>query len=160
MWVRGKPPTGVVSHPSDDRRFDVFGERAVGTAVIVIAPDVIVAGMDEATITRSAAGADARWELPIYFSGLYNVFVRPAAAPRAGERLEIAIDKTPAAPIVLDPTRRDRNWVEVGSTAVTVREGLVPGPVWVAIVIRSASTGAIVPTSVMSVDAVRLVQQQ
>jgi hypothetical protein len=159
MWVRGKRPTGVVSHPSDDRRFDVFGERAVGTAVIVIAPDVIVAGMDEATVahpTPASVGSglsrtiEARWELPIYFSGVYNVFVRRIAAPRAGARLEIEIDKKPVA---VDLTNRAAGWVEVGSTTVTVREGLVPGPVWVPIVIRSTSPGE------MAVDAVRLSQR-
>jgi hypothetical protein len=159
MWVRGKPPMGVVSHPSDDRRFDVFGERTVGTAVIVVAPDVIVSGIDEATIAPSSVAVasgfsrtiEARWELPIYFSGVYNVFVRRIAAPRADARLEIEIDKKPVA---IDLTNRAAGWVEVGSTTVTVREGLVPGPVWVPIAIRSTSPGE------LAVDAVRLIQQQ
>jgi hypothetical protein len=149
MWIRGKPPTGVVSHPSDDRRFDVYGERAVGTAILVIAPDVIVAGMDEATISRGAV-TEARWELPVYFGGIYKVFVRHTAAPRVDARLEMEIDKKPVA---ANLAGRATGWVEVGSTTVTVREGLVPGPVWVPIVIRSTAGGEI------AVDAVRLVQQ-
>jgi hypothetical protein len=159
MWIRGKRPMGVVSHPSDDRRFDVFGERAVGTAVIVIAPDVIVSGLDEATITtsssvesgpsRTAGTTEARWELPVFFSGVYKVFVRPVATRAAGARLEIEVDKKPAA---IDLTGRTAGWIEVGSTTVTVRDGLVPAPVWLPIVIRSTS-GA------LAVDAVRLVQQ-
>jgi len=148
MWIRGKGPTGVVSHPSDDRRFDVLGERAVGTAIFVIASDVIVSGLDEATITHAAV-TEARWELPVYFTGVYNVFVRLVAARGAGGRLEIEIDKKPVA---IDLTDRAAGWVDVGSTTVTVREGLVPGPVWLPIVIRSTSGPP-------AVDAVRLVQQ-
>jgi len=154
MWIRGKPPTGVVSHPSDDRKFDVFGERAVGAAVLVIAPDVIVSGIDEATIARSTSATEARWALPVYFSGVYKVFVRPGAARRAGERVEIEIGEKPAGAVAIDLTGRDQGWVDVGTTSVTIHEGLVPGPVWVPIVLRSTSPGG------MAVDAVRLVQQR
>jgi hypothetical protein len=153
MWIRGKPPMGVVNHPSDDRKFDVFGERAVGAAVLVVARDVIVSGIDEAAITRSTGAIEARWELPVYFSGVYKVFVRPVTPPASGgasRRVQIAIDKTTAT---VDLAGRAAGWVEAGSTTVTVREGLVPGPVWVPIVITSGSTGA------MRVGAIRLVQQ-
>ena len=35
MWINGKPDKGVVSHPSDNKRFDHQGERAVANAVII-----------------------------------------------------------------------------------------------------------------------------
>src|SRR5205085_2574678 len=35
MWIRGKGPTGVVSHPSDDRRFDVLGPGPVWLPIVI-----------------------------------------------------------------------------------------------------------------------------
>jgi exopolysaccharide biosynthesis protein len=35
MWINGKPYNGIVSMPSDNRRFDHEGERAVSDILIV-----------------------------------------------------------------------------------------------------------------------------
>ena len=35
LWISGKPDNGVVNYPSDNNRFDHFGERPVGNALLV-----------------------------------------------------------------------------------------------------------------------------
>jgi exopolysaccharide biosynthesis protein len=36
MWIRGKPEKGVVSYPSDNKKFDHQGERAVANAIVIV----------------------------------------------------------------------------------------------------------------------------
>lgn len=36
MWIRGKPDNGVVSHPTDNKKFDHYGERKVANALVII----------------------------------------------------------------------------------------------------------------------------
>ena len=36
MWVRGEPENGVVSHPTDNKKYDHFGERKVANAILII----------------------------------------------------------------------------------------------------------------------------
>ncbi len=35
MWIKGMPDNGVVNMPSDNKKFDHFGERKVANAVLV-----------------------------------------------------------------------------------------------------------------------------
>lgn len=35
MWIRGQPDSGVVNHPTDNRRFDHYGERRVANSVVL-----------------------------------------------------------------------------------------------------------------------------
>jgi hypothetical protein len=165
MWVRGEPLSGVVNHPSDRS-----GERAVGAAVVVIAPDVIVGDTGEATLTpetawsssrreggfigpdfaeaRAPGGAQARWELPVYFSGAYKVFFHHLAA---GGSSQVAIDLGKRT-VPIDLTSRTRGWVEVGEIEVTVSQGLIPAPALVPIAVRSGSGS----TGPLVVDAIKL----
>ncbi len=36
MWVKGEPENGVVSHPTDNKKYDHFGERKVANAILII----------------------------------------------------------------------------------------------------------------------------
>ena len=36
MWVNGKPENGVVSHPTDNKKYDHFGERKVANAILIM----------------------------------------------------------------------------------------------------------------------------
>ncbi|HEY5391432.1 MAG TPA: phosphodiester glycosidase family protein [Hanamia sp.] len=36
MWIRGEPENGVVSHPTDNKKYDHFGERKVANAILII----------------------------------------------------------------------------------------------------------------------------
>ncbi|MBI5853520.1 MAG: phosphodiester glycosidase family protein [Planctomycetes bacterium] len=51
MWLSGR---GVVNYPCDDRRFDHAGERAVGNAITIFAPLVVVLDEDEARCEPAA----------------------------------------------------------------------------------------------------------
>jgi exopolysaccharide biosynthesis protein len=35
MWIKGKPDNGIVNHPSDNKKFDHFGERKVANALLI-----------------------------------------------------------------------------------------------------------------------------
>jgi exopolysaccharide biosynthesis protein len=35
LWINGRPDNGVVNCPSDNRKFDHLGERAVGNVLLV-----------------------------------------------------------------------------------------------------------------------------
>jgi len=35
MWVSGEPENGVVSHPTDNKKYDHFGERKVANAILI-----------------------------------------------------------------------------------------------------------------------------
>lgn len=163
MWVRGEAARGVVNHPSDR-----VGERSVGTAVVILAPDTIVGDTGEAALTpagawstsrraagfvgadyaeaRSSTGARARWELPVYFTGTYKVLFHQLAA--GGSRQLTFELGTRAVPV--DLTGTATGWIEVGDLDVSVPEGLVPGPVFVPITVQSRVPGPLV------VDAIKL----
>src|SRR6185437_5391671 len=36
MWVNGEPENGVVSHPTDNKKYDHFGERKVANAILIM----------------------------------------------------------------------------------------------------------------------------
>lgn len=36
MWVSGEPGNGVVSHPTDNKKYDHFGERKVANAILIM----------------------------------------------------------------------------------------------------------------------------
>jgi exopolysaccharide biosynthesis protein len=36
MWVNGEPENGVVSHPTDNKKYDHFGERKVANAILIL----------------------------------------------------------------------------------------------------------------------------
>ncbi len=36
MWVSGEPQNGVVSHPTDNKKYDHFGERKVANAILIM----------------------------------------------------------------------------------------------------------------------------
>jgi exopolysaccharide biosynthesis protein len=36
MWVSGEPENGVVSHPTDNKKYDHFGERKVANAILIL----------------------------------------------------------------------------------------------------------------------------
>jgi hypothetical protein len=115
MWVRGK---GVVSNPCDDKKFDPAGERAVANAVLVLAPDVVVADTDAAKFegewkrqkaTADHLGADyavgsgsAKWTLKIEFAGTYELFAR---CPKGGTWRAGALEARPTG----------AGWVSLGT---------------------------------------------
>lgn len=35
MWIKGQPDNGIVSHPTDNKKFDHYGERKVANAVVI-----------------------------------------------------------------------------------------------------------------------------
>jgi exopolysaccharide biosynthesis protein len=35
MWVKGQPDNGIVNHPTDNKKFDHFGERKVANALLI-----------------------------------------------------------------------------------------------------------------------------
>jgi exopolysaccharide biosynthesis protein len=36
MWVSGEPENGVVSHPTDNKKYDHFGERKIANAILIM----------------------------------------------------------------------------------------------------------------------------
>ncbi|MBS1923683.1 MAG: phosphodiester glycosidase family protein [Bacteroidetes bacterium] len=36
MWVNGEPDSGVISHPTDNKKYDHFGERKVANAILIL----------------------------------------------------------------------------------------------------------------------------
>ena len=36
MWVSGEPENGVVSHPTDNKKYDHLGERKVANAILIM----------------------------------------------------------------------------------------------------------------------------
>lgn len=36
MWVSGEPENGVISHPTDNKKYDHFGERKVANAILIM----------------------------------------------------------------------------------------------------------------------------
>lgn len=36
MWVNGAPENGVISHPTDNKKYDNFGERKVANAILIM----------------------------------------------------------------------------------------------------------------------------
>jgi exopolysaccharide biosynthesis protein len=35
MWIKGQPDSGIVSHPTDNKKFDHYGERKIANAIIL-----------------------------------------------------------------------------------------------------------------------------
>lgn len=35
MWIKGEPDSGIVNHPTDNKKFDHYGERKVANAIIL-----------------------------------------------------------------------------------------------------------------------------
>jgi hypothetical protein len=35
MWIKGQPDNGIVNHPTDNKKFDHYGERKVANALII-----------------------------------------------------------------------------------------------------------------------------
>jgi len=35
MWIKGEPDTGIVNHPTDNKKFDHYGERKIANAIIL-----------------------------------------------------------------------------------------------------------------------------
>ena len=123
LWVRGKPEAGVASFPSDNRKYDHAGERAVANAVVVLAKDVIVAGAEEAVLTGEwthaggvyTGNGTARWATAIEWAGDYEIFARGPAAARyritVGERVK-----------EVEPGDGD-GWVSLGRYALPAGQG-------------------------------------
>ena len=165
MWVRSSPATGVVNHPSDNRRFDGGGERAVGNAVVVFARDVIVRDNDRAILTpdgawsstREAAGflgedyalardeeAVATWNIRVDFPGTWIAMAR---WPRLEEATHSAVIAVEEHRLKVDQTATGGEWVAVGELEI-----LEPRVVEIAV---SSGEGG-----VLAADAVRLVQRR
>ena len=62
LWLRGRGQRGVVSHPSDNKRFDHGGERKVGSIVLLHAPAVFVLDDAQAVFNRDRAELPKRLE--------------------------------------------------------------------------------------------------
>jgi len=130
MWVRGEPDKGIVSNPSDNRKFDHAGERAVSNVVLILAPDVIVGEEDEAKLTPSegwiqsmgrdyvytkSAGATARWTLRVDLPGTYVISVRWPKGRNAGRKAVLRYD---GKEITLDPRKGRGKWKRLATIQV------------------------------------------
>ncbi|MEO7044201.1 MAG: phosphodiester glycosidase family protein, partial [Ferruginibacter sp.] len=36
MWVNGEPDNGIISHPTDNKKYDHLGERKVANAILIM----------------------------------------------------------------------------------------------------------------------------
>lgn len=108
MWLSGR---GVVNYPCDDRRFDHAGERAVGNAITIFAPLVVVLDEDEARcepaadfaqrhakdaqdgdwLQSDAAAARVVFELRLPRPGRYALELRVPSVAR-GARWRVTVD--------------------------------------------------------------------
>ncbi|MCC6673442.1 MAG: phosphodiester glycosidase family protein [Planctomycetes bacterium] len=137
MWVRGEPHGGVVNHPSDNKRFDHQGERAVANAILVFATRHVV--LDDATAEllpegrwkRTGAGDDflgaglatidqgtdarAAWTLPFTGPCHFEVQIR---WPKGTELPRKAVVWIGAQRCEVVPTRAAGAWLRVGELHV------------------------------------------
>ena len=164
MWVRSSPANGVVNHPSDNRRFDGGGERAVGNAVVVFATDVIVRDNDRATLTppgawvstREGAGfwgqdyamatdedAVATWHIHVELPGTWIAMAR---WPRLKDATQMAIIAVGEHQLEVDQKGTGGEWLVVAE--LEIRE-----PRTVEIMLTGEG-------GVLAADAVRLVQRR
>lgn len=161
MWVRGKAHAGVVNYPSDNKKFDHEGERAVANALLVLARDVEIVdapAVDPSgkwkTVAahRAVVGRDyavgsgtAKWKLSLSLDGTYEVHLNVPEADRLAAKARARVVAGGREVAGYDvPLRASRGkWAKLGEFVFT------PGKDW-----ELELTGVD-----LAADAIKLVQK-